>query len=229
MTDLQEKLRDQKQRVKQYEEALRGAGGAGKSGETSVEAGAQIDSKVRRIRRHQCVLFVIQYQFTLLHVHVGGTVLSLHPFPPPPLSPSPPPLPPSPISSLLSCLPLLSSPFLISSFLSSPPSSPPSSLPSSPLLFLSSSLLSSSSPPPSSHSPSSPLLFLSSSLLSSLLFSSSQPTQHHSAEVLKWEESKRWQKRLEGLRTKLTEKNRELEAAQRQIKALKETLARCVS
>ena len=53
--------------------------------------------------------------------------------------------------------------------------------------------------------------------------------QHHSAEVLKWEESKRWQKRLEGLRTKLTEKNRELEAAQRQIKALKETLARCVS
>ena len=74
---------------------------------------------------------------------------------------------------------------------------------------------------------SSPFLFLP-HLLSSLL-SYSPPTQHHSAEVLKWEESKRWQKRLEGLRTKLTEKNRELEAAQRQIKALKETLARCVS
>ena len=67
VTDLQEKLREQKQRVKEYEETLRGAGGgAGKSGETtSVEASAQIDSKVRRIRRYQCVLFVIQCQFTL--------------------------------------------------------------------------------------------------------------------------------------------------------------------
>ena len=74
---------------------------------------------------------------------------------------------------------------------------------------------------------SSPFLFFSHLLFPSLLLSTH--TQHHSAEVLKWEESKRWQKRLEGLRTKLTEKNRELEAAQRQIKALKETLARCVS
>ena len=70
VTDLQEKLREQKQRMKEHEEALRGAGGAGKSGETSVEASAQIDSKVRRIRRHQCVLFVIQCQFTHLHVQV---------------------------------------------------------------------------------------------------------------------------------------------------------------
>jgi len=53
-------------------------------------------------------------------------------------------------------------------------------------------------------------------------------TQHHSAEVLKWEESKRWQKRVEGLKSKLSEKNRELEAAQKQINSLKEMLSRSV-
>ena len=47
MTDLQQKLREQKQRTREHEEALRGAGWGGKSGETSsVEASAQIDSKV---------------------------------------------------------------------------------------------------------------------------------------------------------------------------------------
>ena len=113
------------------------------------------------------------------------------------------------------CLPSSSSALFSSLFLF--PTSP------SPVLL---PLLPSSSPP---ASPPLPLLSSppSSFLLSFLVFS--PPTQHHSAEVLKWEESKRWQKRLEGLRTKLTEKNRELEAAQRQIKALKETLARCVS
>ena len=53
-------------------------------------------------------------------------------------------------------------------------------------------------------------------------------TQHHSAEVLKWEESKRWQKRVEGLKSKLSEKNRELEAAQKQINSFKEMLSRSV-
>ena len=122
------------------------------------------------------------------------------------------------------CLPPSPSPphfplrlFSFHSFLSSPCLSLLSSVLVFPLLPSSSSSI--------SPLPSSPLL---PHLLPSLL-SSSPPTQHHSAEVLKWEESKRWQKRLEGLRTKLTEKNRELEAAQRQIKALKETLARCVS
>lgn len=43
---------------------------------------------------------------------------------------------------------------------------------------------------------------------------------------MKWEESKRWQKRVDSLRAKLTEKNKELEAAMKQTSALKEMLAR---
>ena len=180
--------------MREHEEALRSAGGAGKSGETpSVEASAQIDSKVDQKKLCPCLSSNVSSHF---YMYVEQWLFFM-----PSLLPVPPHFPL--FSSLLR--------------LHVPSSSSSPSFPSFPCPCLSPPLLSISSP----------FLFLP-HLLSSLL-SYSPPTQHHSAEVLKWEESKRWQKRLEGLRTKLTEKNRELEAAQRQIKALKETLARCVS
>lgn len=48
-------------------------------------------------------------------------------------------------------------------------------------------------------------------------------------QVLRWEEGKKWQKKMSSVRVKLEEKNRELEAAQKQVTGLKELQARLVS
>jgi len=45
-------------------------------------------------------------------------------------------------------------------------------------------------------------------------------------QVLRWEEGKKWQKKLSGVRVKLEEKTRELEASQKQVTGLKELQAR---
>ena len=50
--------------------------------------------------------------------------------------------------------------------------------------------------------------------------------QHRGAEVVRWEEGKKWQKKVETLRTRLTEKQRELEGAHKSLQALKDTLTR---
>ena len=55
-----------------------------------------------------------------------------------------------------------------------------------------------------------------------LLFSS----QHSAEEVIRWEEGKKWQKRVESLKNKLMEKSREVEDQVRQMKSLKDTLDR---
>ena len=47
-------------------------------------------------------------------------------------------------------------------------------------------------------------------------------------EVLKWEESKKWQRKVETVRMRLSEKHKEVEAAKRQINSLKEMLSRLV-
>ena len=47
-------------------------------------------------------------------------------------------------------------------------------------------------------------------------------------EVLKWEEGKRWQKKVESLKAKLSDKGKELEVAQKQITSLKEIVSRQV-
>ena len=52
--------------------------------------------------------------------------------------------------------------------------------------------------------------------------------QHHSVEVVKWEESKKWQRKVDTLRVKLSEKHKELEATRKQVNSLKEMLSRCV-
>jgi centrosomal protein CEP290 len=51
-------------------------------------------------------------------------------------------------------------------------------------------------------------------------------TKHTSVEVARWEESKKWQKKVENLRRKLSEKSREFESIQRHNTSLKETLGR---
>ena len=45
-------------------------------------------------------------------------------------------------------------------------------------------------------------------------------------EVVRWEESKKWQRKVETLRKKLSEKNAEIETCQKYISSLKDTLAR---
>ena len=50
--------------------------------------------------------------------------------------------------------------------------------------------------------------------------------QHRGTEVVRWEEGKKWQKKVETLRTRLTEKQRELEGAHKSLQALKDTLTR---
>ena len=50
--------------------------------------------------------------------------------------------------------------------------------------------------------------------------------QHCGTEVVRWEEGKKWQKKVETLRTRLTEKQRELEGALKSLQALKDTLTR---
>ena len=133
MADLQEKLREQKQRTREHEEALRSAGGAGKSGETpSVEASAQIDSKVDQKKLCPCLSSNVSSH---IFMYVEQWLLSM---------PSTFPLPHFPLLLRLfsSFLPILSLPFpsfpcpcisppplllllhLSSPFLSSPPSSP---------------------------------------------------------------------------------------------------------
>lgn len=47
-----------------------------------------------------------------------------------------------------------------------------------------------------------------------------------SEKVLQWEESKRWQKKVDALKTKLADSGRETEALQRQVKSLKDVLER---
>ena len=44
--------------------------------------------------------------------------------------------------------------------------------------------------------------------------------------MVRWEEGKKWQKKVETLRTRLTEKQRELEGAHKSLQALKDTLTR---
>ena len=50
--------------------------------------------------------------------------------------------------------------------------------------------------------------------------------QHSSVEVLRWEEGKRWQPRVEQLKIRLSERGKEVEVGQKQIVSLKEMLAR---
>ena len=50
--------------------------------------------------------------------------------------------------------------------------------------------------------------------------------QHQSVEVLKWEESKKWQKKVDTLRAKLSEKHKEMEVVKKQVSSLKEMLSR---
>ena len=140
VADLQEKLREQKQRTREHEEALRSAGGAGKSGETpSVEASAQIDSKVNQ---KECVLVCC-----LMSVHTFSCMWNSGFSPCLPPSPSlislssfaysPPSFLSSPCLFLLS--PVLVFPLLpsSSSSISPLPSSPlPPSSPSFPPLLL---------------------------------------------------------------------------------------------
>ena len=45
-------------------------------------------------------------------------------------------------------------------------------------------------------------------------------------EVAKWEEGKKWEKRVESLRNKLREKDKEIEQLQKSNKKLKEALNR---
>jgi len=44
--------------------------------------------------------------------------------------------------------------------------------------------------------------------------------------VLQWEESKKWQKKVDSLKTRLSDSNKEVESLQKQIRSLKETLER---
>ena len=46
--------------------------------------------------------------------------------------------------------------------------------------------------------------------------------------VLQWEESKKWQKKVEVLRTKLADSNKENEALLKQIKSLKDIMERFI-
>ena len=50
--------------------------------------------------------------------------------------------------------------------------------------------------------------------------------QHQSAEILKWEESKKWQRKVDTLRAKLSEKHKDMEAVKKQVSSLKEMLSR---
>lgn len=50
--------------------------------------------------------------------------------------------------------------------------------------------------------------------------------QHSSVEVLRWEEGKRWQKKVDSLKARLSEKAKELDNARRQVGSLKDTLTR---
>ena len=45
-------------------------------------------------------------------------------------------------------------------------------------------------------------------------------------EVAKWEESKRWEKKVESLKAKLREKDKEIEQLQKNNKMMKEALSR---
>ena len=50
--------------------------------------------------------------------------------------------------------------------------------------------------------------------------------KHSSESVLKWEENKKWQRKMDGVRSKLAEKTREAESLLHQVTSLKETLTR---
>lgn len=50
--------------------------------------------------------------------------------------------------------------------------------------------------------------------------------QHSSEEVIRWEESKKWQKKLTTLRAKLMEKSREVDEVHKQSKSLKDIIER---
>lgn len=51
-------------------------------------------------------------------------------------------------------------------------------------------------------------------------------SQHSAEEVIRWEESKKWQKKLEVLKAKLTEKSREVEEVRKQSRSLRDTIER---
>jgi len=51
-------------------------------------------------------------------------------------------------------------------------------------------------------------------------------SQISAEKVLQWEESKKWQKKVDLLKTKLSDSNKEVESLQKQIRSLKETLER---
>ena len=46
--------------------------------------------------------------------------------------------------------------------------------------------------------------------------------------VLQWEESKKWQKKVDSLKTKLADSGKEIEALQKQVKSLKDIVERFV-
>lgn len=50
--------------------------------------------------------------------------------------------------------------------------------------------------------------------------------QHKAIEILKWEESKKWQKKVDTLKSRLTEKQKDLERALKSVHSLKEMLGR---
>ena len=52
--------------------------------------------------------------------------------------------------------------------------------------------------------------------------------QHQSAEILKWEESKKWQRKVDTLRAKLSEKHKEMESVKKQVSSLREMLSRYI-
>ena len=54
------------------------------------------------------------------------------------------------------------------------------------------------------------------------------PYQHQSVEILKWEESKKWQRKVDTLRAKFSEKHKEMEAVKKQVSSLKEMLSRYI-
>ena len=43
---------------------------------------------------------------------------------------------------------------------------------------------------------------------------------------MKWEESKKWQRKVDTLRAKLSEKHKDMEAVKKQVSSLKEMLSR---
>ena len=53
--------------------------------------------------------------------------------------------------------------------------------------------------------------------------------QHQAVEVVRWEEGKKWQKKLDTLKGRLTDKTREVDSLQKQVTSLRELQSRLVT